>query len=118
LEFVVFISAWEAIASMARTQAPPTESALVEEAPEKQELPPKSYAEVVEAGAPVNEGNGVEESNGTNGVVSPKRTNGTAAVLRIVDTGAAVAEKKEDKVKGDRPREERNGSDRDHTAAV
>jgi hypothetical protein len=60
---------------------------------EKQPVHPKSYAAVVEEELPVHEQDGVGEVDGTNGTMSTNGMNGTASVLRIVDTNASAERK-------------------------
>jgi 2-acylglycerol O-acyltransferase 2 len=101
---------------MATTEVPLRAESTVLEEPEKQQLLPKSYAEVLEEGLPANEGTGVDDTNGMNGTMNTKRTNGTAPVLRIVDTDAPV-EKKEGE-RGNGPQLENNGSNHAYVTDV
>jgi 2-acylglycerol O-acyltransferase 2 len=91
----------------------------------EQQLPPKSYADAVEEGSPVNGVDGSNSTGGANG--NSKGANGTghtagepsklpdaASVLRIVDTGAPG----EKDTPETRPQIERQESQREYSATV
>jgi len=95
---------------------------------EKQQLPPKSYADAVEEEPPVDGANGANATNGTNGVsheeVRDSKSAGNekpaphmASVLKIVDTGASAASEKEEK-KQNRPQYDRQESKSEFSATV
>jgi hypothetical protein len=101
---------------MATTEVPLRAESTVLEEPEKQQLLPKSYAEALEEGLPAYEGNGVDDTNGRNSTMNTKRTNGTAPVLRIVDTDGPV-EKKEGR-RENRAQLENNGANHAYVTDV
>jgi hypothetical protein len=88
---------------------------------EKQQLPPKSYADAVEQEPPAKGTNGKNDANGTLGSNEnraehdgSKQTGHKASVLRIVDTGAPDTNDKH----GDRPQIERQESKHEYSATV
>ena len=107
---------------MAAPSASPlhAEPALPDER-EKQQLPPKSYADAVEQEPPANGTNGANDFNGTNGANGngnehgdSKQTGHMASVLRIVDTGAPETKDRQE----ERPQFERQESKHEYSATV
>lgn len=103
----------------APTSAPLSAEPAAPEERQKQQLPPKSYADVVEAEPHVNRTYGTAEINGANGDIKSTENNGTkdgegerASVLRIVDTGAPGTEENEK----ERPQVERKESKQEYSA--
>jgi len=105
----------------AANSAPLNDEPAQPEEREKQQLPPKSYADAVEQEPPAKGTNGKNDANGTLGSNEnraehdgSKQTGHKASVLRIVDTGAPDTNDKH----GDRPQIERQESKHEYSATV
>ena len=113
---------------MATVSAPLNAAPALPEDREKQQLPPKSYANAVEEDAPAESANVVNGTNGTNGAngtskhISDDANGGhQASVLRIVDTVVPPTEdtKEEKQEKSEeRPQYERQESKHEYSATV
>jgi 2-acylglycerol O-acyltransferase 2 len=112
---------------MATVSAPLNAEPALPEDRAKQQLPPKSYTNAVEEDAPKEGANGVNGVNGANGASEyvgndDVRGDQKASVLRIVDTGAPVAEEKKEEGKEEkteeRPQLGRQESKQEYSATV
>ncbi|KAE9381667.1 diacylglycerol O-acyltransferas-like protein 2B [Stipitochalara longipes BDJ] len=100
----------------AASTAPLSAEPAAPEEREKQQLPPKSYADAVEQEPPANGTNGINGADGANGNGAgndgSKHMENKASVLRIVDTG--VPDTKDQQ--GERPQFERQESKHEYSA--
>ena len=100
---------------MATAESPLNPESTTFADPARQQVPPKSYAAVVEGELPAYERNGISEATGANGTMSTDGMNGTAPVQKIVDADATI---KSEEVVEDRSQSEKVGMSKGHIEVV